>query len=168
MNRKELKQLLGLAVFATALGSGAGTVQGADGREGLYMSPAPKVQTRLVTGVSHKRQPEAAARLGADIVTNEQLARAYTLARQFAAQQGRRWALDRCFPDVIRVTEQQALGMADGKKARGLYSPWLICLTPWAKPSTWLYELAHHFGEEDEATCQQFAEWALKQIKDQG
>jgi hypothetical protein len=129
------------------------------------MSPAPRVQARLATGVSHKSQPE---RLGAEIITNEQFGRAYTLARQFAAQQGRRWALDRSLPDVIRVTEQQALGMADGKRARGLYSPWLICLTPWAKSSTWLYELARHFGEEDEATCQRFAEWALKQIKDQG
>jgi hypothetical protein len=168
MNRRELKQLLGLAAFATALWSGAKTVQGADGREGLFMSPAPKVQARPATGVSHKGPHEAAARLGAEIVTNEQFGRAYTLARQFAGQQNRRWALDRCFPDVIRVNEQQALGMADGRKARGLYSPWLICLTPWAKPSTWLYELAHHFGEEDEATCQRFADWALKQIKDQG
>jgi hypothetical protein len=164
MNRKELKQLLGLAIFAAALWSGAAATHGVDG---LFMTPAQKVPARPASSVGHKSQPESGARLGAELIPNEQFARAYTLARQFAAQQGRRWALDRSFPEVIRLTEQQALGMADGKKAGGIYSPWLICLTPWAKPSTWLYELAHHFGEEDEGTCQRFAEWALTQIKGQ-
>jgi hypothetical protein len=98
------------------------------------------------------------------VITNDQFASAYSLARQFAYEQGRRWSLDRSSPDVVQVTEQQALGMADGKKVAGIYSPWLICLTPWSRPSTWLYELAQHLGEEDEATCERFAEWALTRV----
>ena len=129
MCSRNLKQLLGLAAFVTALG----LVEGSD-------------------------------RPASSVITNDQFARAYSLAREFVCEQGRRWSLDRSIPDVVQVTEQQALGMADGKKVASIYSPWLICLTPWSRPSTWLYELAQHLGEEDEATCERFAEWALKRM----
>ena len=158
---KELGQLLAPAVLVTLLCSPARTLQGAESRAPAQV---PELRDHWAIAAIYEAPREVESRAGKEIITEAQFARAYALASQFAEEQCLCWALDRAVPDVVCVTKRQALGMADGRKARGIYGPWLICLTPWALPSTWLHELAHHFGEVDEATCRQFAEWASERV----
>ena len=161
---KESAQLLAPAVLVALLCSPARTLQGAETRETRAPAQVPQLRGPWAAAAIYEVPRKAESPAREEIITDAQFARAYALASQFAEEQCLCWALDRSVPDVVCVTKRQALGMADGRKARGIYGPWLICLTPWARPSTWLHELAHHFGELDEATCRQFAEWASERL----